>query len=88
MSLDNPPGNPADLATWKAQARAGEAPAPALLQFEIMRRAKARRCLEYDLGDLGGRLGTLGGVTAQQVGPIDIVFSAAAYERSAAQAGG
>ena len=80
-------GARATLLVAAADSLVADAPAPALLQFEVMRRAKARHCQEYDLGVLSTRLGAFGGVTGSRVGPIDIVFSPAAYERSTSPAG-
>jgi hypothetical protein len=74
-------GARASLLVAAADSLIAEAPAPALLQFEVMRRAKARHCLEYDLGTLSARLGAFGGIASARVGPVDIVFAPTAYER-------
>ena len=56
--------------------------APTFLQFEIMRRMKARHGNRYDLvttGDLHGLLAGLGGESQRLVGPLDIVFDQVSY---------
>ena len=78
-------GARATLLMTAADSLIAEAPAPALLQFEIMRRTKARHCLEYDLGPHSARLRPFGGIAQARIGPIDIVFSPSAYERRAAE---
>lgn len=74
-------GARASLLVAAADSLVADAPAPALLQFEMMRRAKVRHCQEYDLGALSSRLAAFGGVARPRVGPVDIVLSPAAYER-------
>ena len=74
-------GARATLLVAAADSLVADAPAPALLQFEVMRRAKAHHCQEYDLGRLSTQFGTFGGASRTQVGPIDIVFSPTPYER-------
>jgi hypothetical protein len=62
--------------------------APALLQFEVMRRMRGRHCALYDLGEFATRgplFEGLGGERTERVPTLDLVLDAAAY---AAVAGG
>lgn len=75
-------GNRATLLLAAAAVSVPDAPAAALLQFEVMRRAKHRHCLEYDLGSLSGQsrlFEGIGGPSRDLVGTVDIILDAGAH---------
>lgn len=75
-------GNQATLLHSVARDPAGQGPTPTFLQFEMMRRAKARHCHHYDLTAPAGRtdaLDGLGGEIRRFIPAIDIVFDTVSY---------